>query len=151
MKRIVLALFIALAISANAHGWEIVYGVTHQNGDNVVEMTGEKLDFRLSAVRDKDGDVLVKMSIPARSELRRSSFLRLEIVEQGKILLWSKLPVAKGAGGDLTTSFQIHESLAKKARVGISYDAGVKDNSLTMYAYAVRIADYIAEQEAQAR
>lgn len=149
MKRVSMVMLILLVGLLPAHGWEISDRVHSQQGVNVVESTGEKLDFRLKAVRYDDGNVLVTMTIPAESVLNKASYLRLEICDQKKILLWSKLATEKNADGSRSAGFQIHESLVKQAFIGISYDAGVKDNSLSCFAYRVPISEYVMPQKSQ--
>lgn len=148
MKRILAVSVAAMIVAGSvaAYGRELNRRVHPKGAQNVVDGTGETLDFQLTAEGAEDGSVLVKVVIPSGSELQKTSYLRLEIVKDGQILLWSKLATRKGKDGAMRTGFQIHDSLAKHAFVGFAYDAGAKDR--TMATYQVPVAEYITGREA---
>jgi hypothetical protein len=151
MNRILLvAAALAFCVAPIADARELGRQVHRKDGKNVVESTGEALDFRLTAERDGAGAILVSVTIPGESDLQKASYLRLEVRRDKQILLWSRLVTRKGDGGALTAGFQIHESLAKDAYVAIAYDAAA-DRRGGMFAYQVPVAEYIAERKAQAK
>jgi hypothetical protein len=149
MKRILMIAAVVMCLGPSAYGHELGHLVHPKDGKNIVDGSGESLDFQLTAERDENGAVLVTMVIPAGSELRKASYLRLQITRGKEILLWTRLPTRKRDDGASTAGFQIHESLAKDAFVGISYDATVENR--TMYAYLVPVANYITERKAGAK
>ena len=91
----------------------------------------------------------MRVAVPAESTLQKASLLRLEIRKGGKILLWSQLATRKEPDGSLQAGFQIDESLAGQAFVSFVYDAA-KENRGGMYAYQVRLAEYVTEKAARA-
>ena len=147
MKRATVFSLVALAVvlSTDAHARELRRPVHLKDGRNVVGGTGEELDFQLTAERDVGGNVLVKFVVPRDSPLQEASYLRLEIRDDQRIVLWSQLASRKGDDGATTAGFQIHDSLAKGASIGIAYDAGPKDRG--MYSYQVPVAEYIKNRK----
>ena len=135
--------------SASAFAREVGHPVQKRDGKNVVARTGEVLDFRMTAEREENGSILVRVAVPAESTLQKASLLRLEIRKGGKILLWSQLATRKEPDGSLQAGFQIDESLAGQALVSFVYDAA-KENRGGMYAYQVRLAEYVTEKAARA-
>ena len=146
MKRATVFVLVALALglSIHAHARELRRPVHLKDGKNVVASTGEVLDFQLTAERDEGGNVLVKFVVPRDSSLQKASYLRLEIRDDKRIVLWSQLDWRKGDDGATTAAFQIHDSLAKGASIGIAYDA--RPNDLGMYSYQVPIVEYIKDR-----
>ncbi len=132
-----------LVAGSFALAWEVGEGVDHVAGQNVVHLSREKLDFKMEATKSQDGSILAKMVIPATSELMKASYLRLEIIEGSKILLWSRLHEYPQADGSRMVAFQIHQDLVGKAWIGISYDAGITDEF--MHAYKVPIVQYVTD------
>jgi hypothetical protein len=150
MKHVLMiAAAVVMCLGLSAYGRELGHLVQPKDGKNIVDRTGEALDFQLTAERDENGAVLVSMVIPAGSELQKASYLRLQITKGKEILLWTRLPTGKRDDGASTAGFQIHESLAKDAFVGISYDATVENRM--MYAYLVPVAKYITQRTAAAK
>ena len=148
MKRATLFALVALAavLSTHAHARELRRQVHLKDGKNVVAGTGEELDFHLTAERDNGGNVLVKFVVPRDSPLQKASNLRLEIRDDKRIVLWSTLDARKGDDGATTAGFQIHDSLAKGASIGIAYNAGPNDRG-GMYSYQVPLAEYITDRK----
>src|SRR5688572_3366757 len=142
-------LAVVLAGSVTAFAREVGHAVHKQDGKNVVARTGEVLDFRMTAEREENGSILVRVVVPAESTLQKASFLRLEIRKGGKILLWSQLATRKEADGSIQAGFQIDESLAAQAFVSFVHDGG-KDNRGGMYAYQVPLAEYVTDKAARA-
>jgi hypothetical protein len=138
-----------LVVSVAAYARELSHPVHKQDGKNVVQRTGEVLDFRLTAEREESGSILVRVAVPAASTLQKASYLRLEIRKEGKILLWSSLATRKEADGSLTAGFQIDESLAGQAFVSFVYNAGKEDRG-GMWAYQVPLAEYVTDKAARA-
>ncbi len=142
MKRIVIITAVVLAGLIPALGWEVGYGVHPKDGGNVVHMTGERLEFDLEALRYDDGSIIVRMLIPAGSELGRAPQIRLEIAKDDQILLWSKLDVSRNPDGSREFGFQIHESLVKAAYIGIPRKPE-GEPAIALSAYKIPIAEYV--------
>ena len=138
-----------VVVSAAAYARELGHPVQKRDGKNVVARTGEVLDFRLTAEREANGSILVRVTVPAASTLQEASSLRLEIRKEGKILLWSSLATRKEADGSLTAGFQIDESLAGQAFVSFAYNATKEDRG-GMWAYQVPLAEYVTDKAARA-
>ena len=147
MKRATIFSLVALIviISARVHARELGRRVHLKDGKNIVASTGETLDFRLEAERGEDGTVLVNIVIPPDSPLQKASYLRLEIIQGKRILLWSVLHSRKRDDGSTTAGFQIHDTLAKDAFIAIAYNAGPNDRG--MYAYQIPITEYIKDRK----
>ena len=135
-------LVIVLTASMVASARELIHPVQPRDGKNVVERTGEVLDFQLTAEREEGGNVLVRLVVPAASRLQKASHLRLEIRKGGKILLWSPLATRAGADGATETGLWIDESLAADAFVSFVYD-GPKEDRGGMMSYQVAVRDYV--------
>lgn len=146
MRRIGMASLAIVAGLLPAHAMEVTHDVHPASDANVVRSTNEKLDFSLAVIRYETGSILVRMTIPAKSELQKASYLRLELVEEGRILLWTRLATHATPDGSQVAGFQIDESLVKKAFIGISYDAGVNDDTLACYAYRVPVGEYVTRR-----
>ena len=147
MRRLHLLVVVMLMAGGTAVVWgrELGHRVHLKDGANVVERGGEKLDFKMSAEQGRDGNIVVKMVIPQGSNVADASYLRLEIMKDGKVLVWTRLASHKGDDGSITAGFQIHESLVKDAHVGISYDAD-RVKGRVMEAYLVPVAEYITDR-----
>ena len=148
MKRALILMAVMVAVAGSIVAWARELGVyVHaKDGENVVERSGEKLKFTMTAEKSAEGSVLVKMTIPAGSNVADASYLRLEIVKDRKILLWTVLNSRKADDGSISAGFQIDESLVKDAYVGISYDADrVKRGG--MHTYLVPVREYVTERK----
>lgn len=148
MKRFLLMAAVMLAVAGSLVVWgrELGVYVHPKDGENVVERGGQKLKFTMTAQKSEHGSVLVKMTIPAESNVADASYLRLEIVKDGKILLWTRLASSRADDGSISAGFQIHESLVKDAYVGITYNADrVKRGG--MMTYLVPVAEYVTERD----
>ena len=147
MKRATLFALVVLAtfLATHAHARELGRRVHLKDGKNIVVGTNEVLDFQLKAERGQDGAVVVSMTIPRDSPLQKASYLRLEIRDDKRILLWSSLDNRKRDDGSTTAGFQIHDSLAKGAFIGIAYDGGPNDRGMS--AYLVPVAEYITDRK----
>lgn len=85
--------------------------------------------------------------IPPTSGPRKASYLRLELAEGSKILLWSRLHEYPQNDGSRMAAFQIHQDLIGQAYIGISDDAGVKDDGFACHACKVPLAQSVTDTQ----
>ena len=137
---------ILLVATASVFGRELIRRVAPVGGDNVVQPSGKKLDFRLDAKRQQNGVVIVSLRVPPGGELAKASYYRLEIIRDGRMLLWTTIATRREADGTVATGFQIDESLAKDASIGVAYE-GEAPQQRPMWAYRISVADYITEAQ----
>jgi len=135
MRRTLFFATLMLAIAPAVRGWE--------HREPLSKREGEDPRFTLTALRHKDGAVLVKFVVPAQSPYRKCSCLRLEVEDKGVVLLWTKLATSETEKGDIVAGFQIHDSLAQKAYIAFAWDG---DEEMPFpRAKLVRIMDYITD------
>ena len=102
----------------------------------------EGLDFSLSAVRESDEAVIVRMEIPKKGKLQNLQKVRMVISEGKSILLWSNLEITTTEDGASVVSFQISPDLADKCSISLVTESS-KTGPANEFAYAVELKGYI--------